>query len=77
MEYICFIASSSIPDSCVTHMGAPPEQFQGGAEASPGQYKFGHFGSLAARSHPKPHQCDFKATPMRVDSQLIATLKPP
>jgi hypothetical protein len=26
---------------------------------------------------PKPHQCEIKATPMRVDSQAVATLKPP
>jgi hypothetical protein len=25
----------------------------------------------------KRHQCDLKATPMRIDSQLIATPKPP
>jgi hypothetical protein len=31
----------------------------------------------AGQSHPKPHQCDIKATPKRVDSQPIATPKPP
>ena len=25
----------------------------------------------------KPHQCDIKATPMRVDSQAVGTPKPP
>ena len=29
------------------------------------------------RSHPKPHQCDIKATSKRVDSQAIGTSKPP
>src|ERR1035437_548052 len=29
------------------------------------------------QGHPKPHQCDIKATSKRVDSQPIATPKPP
>jgi hypothetical protein len=31
----------------------------------------------AGESHPKPHQCDIKATTKPVDSQLIGTTKPP
>ena len=31
----------------------------------------------AGQSHPKPHQCDYKATAKRVDSQPIGTLLRP
>src|SRR5208282_946595 len=31
----------------------------------------------APQSHPKPLQCDIKATPKPVDSHLIGTPKPP
>ena len=33
--------------------------------------------AAAPQATPKPHQCDIKATPMRVDSQAVATSKPP
>src|SRR5450759_1615480 len=32
---------------------------------------------MVIRSHPKPHQCDIKATSKRVDSQPIGTPEPP
>ena len=38
---------------------------------------WGDGGRLVGQSRPKPHQCDIKATPMRVDIQPIATPKPP
>jgi len=34
-------------------------------------------GQRAPKATPKPHQCDIKATSMRVDSQAIGTPKPP
>jgi hypothetical protein len=44
----------------------------------PGFSELRKYQSLSpGQSHPKPHQCDIKATSKRVDSQAIGTPKPP
>jgi hypothetical protein len=55
LKRLLILASYSISDSCAIHMGAPPEQFQGSAGASPEQYQLGLFRSFGGPSHPKPH----------------------
>ena len=61
LECNFILASDSISDSCATHMGAPPEQFQGGAGASPGQYQSGRLSSKPPKATSMRHQSHPKA----------------
>jgi hypothetical protein len=64
-------ASASLGSLTFSLPGAPPAS--GGPRKTRKKAECG----MKNAATPKPHQCDIKATSMRVDSQAVATPKPP